>query len=193
MKKKKGLSPTLIIVVILAFVGGFLLFQNQNKQTSPSSYTESVDETASWKTYTNEKYGFSFKHPNFVEQTNYVSPVTYPLDVVALLFRNKVSNDEDKITIEVYPNKDNKTVEDYAKDASENEYLVASQSAIMIASQDSIMHISKLHLEDKQINFTRYFVPFPKDKRILVITSRARTRSFAEFDQILSSFTFSDK
>ena len=65
MSVKLGTSILLIILVAVAFSGaGFLYGRNVNlvQTTKTLSITPTV-ETAGWKTYTNEKYGFSFKYP----------------------------------------------------------------------------------------------------------------------------------
>ena len=64
----------LVVLLIAVAIGGYLLYTNysnnrskvttsvvqQTTQPSPSP----SDETANWKTYTNTKYGFSFKYPS---------------------------------------------------------------------------------------------------------------------------------
>lgn len=81
---QKGFAPIFILVgiLILAIVGGayFLVnlkFPNPNLQINPvvTSQTPqatpvppSVDETANWKTYTNDKLKLSFKYPELYKQ-----------------------------------------------------------------------------------------------------------------------------
>lgn len=49
------------IAIILAFAGGgWWAYQNQNVPTEQATSTLATDETAGWKTYRNEKYGFEF-------------------------------------------------------------------------------------------------------------------------------------
>lgn len=81
MLRQKGLAPILIIVLIAAAIGGYLIYsgkinlpQKQVTQTSKSDvnpavtgdeetvYTES-DRSANWKTYTNNKYNYSIFYP----------------------------------------------------------------------------------------------------------------------------------
>lgn len=72
--ESKGFAPILIVVMIAALVGGYLLYQNQTKPTplpttqltsTPTSSPESTNsaETTNWKTYTNKDNYFSFKYP----------------------------------------------------------------------------------------------------------------------------------
>lgn len=72
---KKGFAPIIIllgITIIAVLVGGVLVYtnysNNQSKLNPQPTPTSTSDETANWKTYTNKKYGFSFKYPsNWVE------------------------------------------------------------------------------------------------------------------------------
>lgn len=79
--KQAGFAPVLIILVlaVITSLGGFLAYQNYRarlsptltpKQTtqpspSPKQIEEATDsaETANWKTYTNEEYGFEIRYP----------------------------------------------------------------------------------------------------------------------------------
>jgi len=82
MNNQKGFAPIVIIlIVVIILAGGVLIWQHSktprekvgvSEKTSPTS-TASVkqpkepsitdNETANWKTYRNDKYGFSFKYP----------------------------------------------------------------------------------------------------------------------------------
>ncbi len=69
-----GLAPILIVLLVVAVIGGYFVYQNkvfpnpqQTSQTSPtaSPALTGAGETVNWKTYTNEKRQFLFKyHPN---------------------------------------------------------------------------------------------------------------------------------
>jgi predicted small lipoprotein YifL len=73
MPKRK--SPFVFIILLfflvtLAAAGyyGYLYWQETNKKapspTTEPTPVETTDPTADWKTYTNTKYGYSFKHPS---------------------------------------------------------------------------------------------------------------------------------
>lgn len=74
MNKQKGLAPILIVLLITAVVGGYLIYQKQFKpvtvpqvavKPSPTPVSTAIAtssaEAANWKTYTN--YGISFEYP----------------------------------------------------------------------------------------------------------------------------------
>lgn len=67
--RQKGFSPILIVILLALVLGGFLIYQKQIKLVSQSwQITQisptptAIDETANWKTYTNQEYGFSIKY-----------------------------------------------------------------------------------------------------------------------------------
>lgn len=74
LEKKPKLSQTILLVLlIIAFLGaiGFVSYQNYQLRNSISEsqdqntpkVTPTPNPTTNWKTYTNEKYGFSFNYP----------------------------------------------------------------------------------------------------------------------------------
>lgn len=75
--KQQGLAPVTIVILIALAFGGYFVYQNQVKSTPlPKQATQITStpadaspvptgdtETANWKTYTNQKYGYSVKYP----------------------------------------------------------------------------------------------------------------------------------
>lgn len=87
---QKGFAPILILVgvlIIAAVAGGaYYLGKSQISKPQPtitpvatqtpqptSMPSSTPDETANWKTYKNEKYGFEIKHPTYLKIHEYES------------------------------------------------------------------------------------------------------------------------
>ncbi len=72
--KIKGIAPIAIILIIAGVLvlagGGFYLYQksnskNQNTESPVQNQQQTAaDETANWKTYKNDQYGFEVKYPS---------------------------------------------------------------------------------------------------------------------------------
>jgi hypothetical protein len=84
---KSKLVPILLIILIISVlvVGGFFVYKTYFSQNtiqpignSTSQPVSTPDPTADWQTYTNEKYGYSFKYPSDwkVEAENGEDPTT---------------------------------------------------------------------------------------------------------------------
>lgn len=78
MSQQKGLSPIIIVVLIAAVsVGGYFLYtkysinQTKNLSQTVKPFPASMGETYNWKTYSNQKYGYTLKYPSnyFIEET----------------------------------------------------------------------------------------------------------------------------
>ena len=66
-KKISTLIGILIIVVFALIVGGAIYWYSKEKFETPEvkvSEKTITDETANWKTYRNEEYGFEVKYPS---------------------------------------------------------------------------------------------------------------------------------
>ncbi len=63
--KQRGLAPILIILLIAAAIGGYLVYSGKiNTSKKQVVQTPKVDDTANWKTYTNNIYGYTLKYPS---------------------------------------------------------------------------------------------------------------------------------
>lgn len=68
MNKQKGLSTIVIVLLIATAIGGYLVYSGkinlpQKQIDQQTTETSKGDETANWRTYINNEYGFSFKYP----------------------------------------------------------------------------------------------------------------------------------
>ncbi len=63
MKKNKGFTTAIAILIVVAFVaiGGYFAV-GKKTNNEPSSISSSESDIPTWKTYTNDKYGFEFKY-----------------------------------------------------------------------------------------------------------------------------------
>src|SRR3989344_992180 len=92
MKYNKGfIVPVLLVIIALLVVGGGVYIYTKNKQSDQKNTQtenttaqpletaqESTTQNSDWKTYTNDKYGFSIKYPKDLkapqELPNYAPP-----------------------------------------------------------------------------------------------------------------------
>jgi hypothetical protein len=111
-KLSKWLAVVIVTVVLVMVGGAGAYFLNKNSTPKPQPITTTVivkptptptlilDTTANWKTYTNTKYGFSFKYPAsaIIEE----SPSS---NALAIAYRQYSNQGIPKMLIEIY-NKD---------------------------------------------------------------------------------------
>lgn len=116
-KNQKGLAPIIIILIVVAILaGGILAWQcgwiSKTPTPTPTSTptptptpTSTPDETADWKTYTNEEYGFEVKYPDswIIDEKTYNT--VKPLYVLSLSNKQKFKTGRIEIDIQstTYP------------------------------------------------------------------------------------------
>ena len=79
MNNQKGIAPIIIILVLVAIIGGgTLVWQNFSAQKEEVKVPENIvkDETTDWQTYRNEEYGFEMKYPEDFLPTQSLQPKT---------------------------------------------------------------------------------------------------------------------
>jgi len=82
----KGISPIVIILiasgVLILAGGGWYLYHTNIKSNDkiPIQNPQMVDETANWKIYRNDTYGFSFRYPSnwFIRESSNKTSVDFP-------------------------------------------------------------------------------------------------------------------
>lgn len=72
MNKNNGFAPIIILFIILILgTAGYFAYKNGGIKLRDSvSPTPSIDPTADWKTFSNEKYHFSVKYPPYFASIN---------------------------------------------------------------------------------------------------------------------------
>jgi len=85
--------------ITIAIIGYIVLTTRQNQPVNQPSPTSTIDETASWKTYTNTKYGYSFNYPqpwSVKELDNTFKSKIVPSQMVSM---TEIGNNEAKIQV----------------------------------------------------------------------------------------------
>jgi hypothetical protein len=81
-KIEKAIKYLAVLAIVALVVGGILAWQKVQTFNLKLSSELKLDETANWKTYTNEKYGFQFKYP---ADTDIFSESDKPVEMGVLL------------------------------------------------------------------------------------------------------------
>lgn len=211
---QKGLSPIVVVLLIVLGIGGYLIYQNQNKttptqETTQSSVTQS-DKTANWKVYTNTVQGYSVRYPLdwFVQSTGsetlngkFVSITNYDS---ALLKTAPPARDIVSIAIvipSVSTEKDQSIEEFYKKMIEDNNFgkVNYKSSQTKIAGSDAL----KIMPSEGSSILTSYLVRVPNKNYILEIALLPPSRVTPSpsptdseityiFEQIASSLNFNN-
>ncbi len=202
---KKGMSGVTITLLILltavVFGGGAYVYVNnkatkekndlnaqitdlQSKVTSlqttasatTSTSATAADETASWKTYTNDKYGFSFKYPNTYTATDELEKNTTSVPERKLSIKSNTS------TMDLYVNPDGfgpffPDVQ-YAMDYTGGKI----KSTKTISSDENSKDSRTLAVGNLTVGSNEYLYFFYMED--------SDTQPLTEFDKILTTFKF---
>lgn len=208
---QKGFSPIILILIIVIVAGGaFLIGQSSvNKSKNLENITVTSpdpDQTANWSTYSNEKYGFSFKYPKLDDSCcNISGPSSESAEeIIVLADKSTTMEGTDKpfngLAMYVDPNPTNMSFSDYVKNeknilikhkeafTGDTDMSEGTESNITVAGQEGIMLDGYSWDSIKRI-----YVPMPDSQNILVISKMDESKgSFnAVFSQILNTFKFS--
>lgn len=197
----KGFVAILILILVAAAaLGGYLIYQNQSKPPSPQPSPTS-DTAANWKTYTNTKYGFSFKHPNLISGVGIGWPLTGdPERIIVLAEKDSVVEESDVpfngFAISIEPNTRNFSLEQYVfieAEAVKSHYTCAVFKGIENIDVNSIKGV-RITCEENHGFLDEFVFMFPDTKQILIFARLSKTKgSFeATFNKILSTFKFTN-
>lgn len=124
---QKGLAPIVIILLIAAGVGGYLIYSGKinlpQKQTLETKTSE-VNETTDWKTYSNSSLGFSFSYPKqldyLYDQFGFNHPDNPEGNLLLQNYDGANSAQQDpanfQLVISAYKNVDKVALETFVKD-----------------------------------------------------------------------------
>jgi hypothetical protein len=153
------------------------------------TFTATADATASWKTYTNETYGFSFKYPNDWTFSESSSSAAYPLQLLVSSQSTINSEAGPSTTIIVSNNRASDIIDtDVARYSSYSGYSktdskFAGESATTISYKDT-------NDSNKEI------IIIPKNDRVYVLSGIANDavkvggEDLGQFANISSTFQF---
>ncbi|MDP1722208.1 MAG: PsbP-related protein [Candidatus Gottesmanbacteria bacterium] len=157
------------------------------------SPTSTIDPTANWKTYTNPNYPFSFKYPsNYTveENSGYISILSPLLPVTDKGYELK--NGELKIEIYIQSSPVNDSLKKYVLEKKTQTKENLPESKIINETEVTIDGIKTILLKWEAVGTgeTRYVIK--NGYRIGITKYPLETSRQSEFDQILSTFTFTD-
>jgi hypothetical protein len=154
----------------------------------PAATTSATDETADWKTYTNEEYGFSFKYPGDLIKTN-----SKQSSIISLNKSSDPNNKKDFILVTAMNS--SLTPEAYANNLTVGDVLEGNEITINgnTAYEETRQHMKEVHRN----------VYFSKRGNIIQLTLLVaggsdssndddfdESRYLPIFTQILSTFQF---
>lgn len=175
--------------------------QPQPTSSPTLSATAIVDPTANWQTYTNAKYGFSFRHPNlddkccriagpatgnivfsmtFADPSTAIQGTNAPFVGLSISVVTNISSFEDYISQE----KTALNQQYQAMDGSDPNHQGLATSTALAGQSGYIL--SGYSWDD----INRYYIPFPNSSNVLVIGLGTKAPDNYTYDEILSTFQF---
>ena len=184
----------IVIIVAILAVGAVLVYQYYwQPQTAPAPPEPSADETANWKTYRNEEYGYEIKYPQNLQKKE-IS------DAVSFSALNKDKRNIEDFIFMIFYSKDLKTeIKDRRKElfnsktfrtenAKEEEILLDNITATKLSAKIFSL-LPELNFEySDQIDI---FIGEDKNLHIFgFISPENESEYLIIFDQMLSTFRF---
>ena len=197
---QKGFIKILIIAIVVAIIGtiGYFILVKKSPVIPPNgqeSYIPSgkkitpADETADWRTYRNEKYGFEVKYPSALSKGGEYAPCTGDEDFVCndVLYRiwrrNPKEDEWEEFKVEIDKNRYNSFTELWAKQNKIGgcESIEKLSNFVGIKRYNCVgkrTHVQVAIILKNDLTFTIYYISGTK------INGKDR------FDQILATFKF---
>lgn len=189
---QKGFTPILIVLLIAAAIGGYLIYSGKFNlnQTTQVTQPSPADETVNWKTYTSPQAGYSFKYPDDLRE----STSDYEGIGGTVKVENWSKSDErlsfkkDIFSVYIYKEGVNSRLEFNAKTDSEENIFVADQQVKkkvgveIVSNKGTLIQIGPI--KNKGYNY------------VIVYSSgndKAVPSDLNTFNQMLSTFNFLDQ
>lgn len=201
---QKGLAPILIVFLIALAAGGVLYYQKSSPrqgyvgQAKPVTQTTKVDETANWKTYTSEKFGYQLKHPDLLLNKCNVGGISQSDKIDVVLAQGQPREGTGycgSYIIAVFIDKNNKgSITDKL-----NEFISSKIEAYGGKKEDYVLSDSKLgtnsvvKLTSTNSFLTIYALSSSSSLYYFMIQDNTGGESKEEIDQILATFKFLDQ
>jgi len=163
-----------------AWYGNFDKTISTLKITAPTTTT--TDETANWKTYTNDVWKFSFKYPNEYSISNDL----LPKEIIAMTtagqgLKLKNSSDANSPILSLYVNPAGWGAENYDKTISTENYTIGGVEKRLNYAEDTTNKTRLAMFETFNLNNIDYSISF----------NHSGTDNYlSDFKQILSTFQF---
>lgn len=226
---QKGFTPILVLIILLIVVGGYIISTKTNETQQipqnihpspmassistlrPSLPPDPIDPATGWRVYTDSKYGFTFKYPEFGSTYKYPDlcsnclgwPLTGdPWAIIAVSETDSTDLGNDRpangFEVSVGPNPERLSLKEYVSEETkllrDNIYSCGEFKGTEIIEVNNVegIHLICSELEDKSVT-DEFVFQIPNSQQILIFTRMSKNKgSFEVFNQILSTFKFTN-